>query len=85
LLQLSAILVSKYHLPLPDAEVATAKFLQSFVLCPHNPDYDIAEWRILLWSQALKEYACKAGKFIYILYVHDIRNKWLLKAHAKVQ
>jgi len=53
-------LVSKYHLPSPDAEVATATFLQNFVLCPHNPEYDIAEWRILLWTQALKQYSCKA-------------------------
>lgn len=32
------------------------------MLCPHNSDYDIAEWRILLWTEALQGCAIQAGE-----------------------
>ncbi|XP_046658511.1 N-acylneuraminate-9-phosphatase isoform X1 [Homalodisca vitripennis] len=73
--KLNSILVEKFNLSPGDANRSTAKFLQSFVSCPHNPEYDIAEWRTILWSEALQEYANIAGE-VYSTWL-KLRYKYL--------
>lgn len=73
------ILVEKYQLPLNFASHACSTFLQNFRLCPHNPELNIVEWRILLWREALKEHA-RIAEEVYRLWL-KLRYKNLALSH----
>lgn len=53
--QVQCLLNEDYEIPMAEAAQITQTFLENFRSFPENLDYSLAEWREMLWRQALGE------------------------------